>query len=136
MFRISVSLDGGDVIVAALLLALSTFQEDALVASFEEIFLTFSSEEAAKKFIDEQVVKLGCHNSSQNSADVVLRPDFAGSENASRAIFHAINDYKDSLKSINRFNLVFPSEETKNGFIENVGGYIKTRFSSNALHIE
>lgn len=107
MCRVAIFLTDGNLIIAALLLALGTSQKNELIASFEEIFLSFSDEATAKRFVDDKVVRLGCHNSSQKSADVILRPDFAGSENASRAIFHAINAYKDSLKAINRFNLVF-----------------------------
>ncbi|MEH2154034.1 hypothetical protein [Nostoc sp.] len=85
----AIYLANGNPIIAVVLMSLSTFKGSALVASFERISLSFDSEEAAKKFV-EDVRSLGCHQSHLELNNVVVVPDYAGSQNAAKAVYHAV----------------------------------------------
>jgi hypothetical protein len=142
MFRLVIYPADGNLVVAALFLALITFQwrEREQYIPIDEISLSFSTEEAANKFADEVTsndLNFGCKNTFSESADVIVHPDYNSHENAARTVYHAINAYKDSLNSINRFNLgTFFEKEEVNNFIKNIENYIKEYFGSEAIRIE
>lgn len=121
----------GNPIIAVVLMSLSTFKISALVASFQSILLSFSSEEAAKKFFEE-VKSLGCLYSRLESNNVVVIPDFSGSKNAARALYHAVNSYKDRLVYVNEFEISPISEEGDN-LLKDIEPYIKEYFGSDAM---
>ena len=121
----------GNPIIAVVLMSLSTFKSSALVASFQSISLSFSSEEAAKKFV-EDVKSQGCLYSRFESNNVVFIPDFSGSKNAARAVYHAVNSYKDSLVSVNEF-AISPISEEEDNLLKDIEQYIKEHFGSDAM---
>jgi hypothetical protein len=121
----------GNPIIAVVLVTLSTFKTSALIASFRSISLSFGSEEAAKKFFEE-IRNMGCTNSKLESKNVVVNPDFSGSQNAAGAIYHAVNSYKDRLTSVNKFEINPFSEEDKN-LLKDIQHYMKQHFGSEAL---
>jgi hypothetical protein len=127
-------LANGNPIIAMVIMTLSTFKTSALIASFESISLSFSSEEAAKKFF-EDVRTLGCLYSKLELKNVVVIPDFAGNENAGRAIYHAVNSYKDNLISINEFE-ISPMSEEENNLLKDIEQYIKEHFGSDAITVK
>ena len=123
----------GNPVIAMVLMSLSTFKTSALVASFRSISLSFSSEEAAKKFVEE-AKSLGCVYSELESTNVVVIPDFGGSQNAARGVYHAVNSYKDYLVSINKFE-ISPSYEEENNLLKDIEQYINEYFGSDAVTI-
>lgn len=120
----------GNPIIAVVLMSLSSFKSSALIASFQSISLSFSSEEAAKKFV-EDVKSQGCLYSKFESNNVVVVPDFGGSENAARAVYRAVTSYKDSLISVNEFEISPISEE--DSLLKDIEQYIKEHFGSDAM---
>jgi hypothetical protein len=127
----------GSHLISVLFLALSTFsKEQELVAAFEEISLSFKTEKSANKFTqDLQAPGFGCRNSFAKSTTVIVHPDFSGSSNAANAVYHAVNNYRDSLIAINKIGLVILSEAA-NELLNNVEGYIKAHFGSDSIRIE
>ncbi|MEH2074538.1 MAG: hypothetical protein V7K57_09115 [Nostoc sp.] len=123
----------GNPIIAMVLVTLSTFKTSALLASFRSISLSFGSEGAAKKFF-EDVKNMGCTNSSFESNNVVVVPDFGGSQNAAEAVYHAVNSYKDRLTSVNKFE-IFSFSEEDNNLLKNIQQYIKEHFGSDAMTV-
>ncbi|MEH2420760.1 MAG: hypothetical protein V7K48_07375 [Nostoc sp.] len=121
----------GNPIIAMVLMSLSTFKSSALIASFQRISLSFSSEEAAKKFF-EDVKSQGCVYSKLESNNIVVVPDYSGSNNAARAVYHAVNSYKDCLISVNEFEISPIFEETDN-LLKDIEQYIKKHFGSDAM---
>ncbi|MEH1814065.1 MAG: hypothetical protein V7K26_15750 [Nostoc sp.] len=124
----------GNPIIAMVLVTLSTFKTSALIASFRSISLSFDSEGAAKKFF-EDVRNMGCTNSSFESNNVVVIPDFGGSQYAARAVYHAVNSYKDRLNSVNKFEISSFSEE-ENKLLKDIKQYIKEHFGSDAMTVK
>lgn len=125
-------LANGNPIIAMVLIALSTFKTSALIASFRSISLSFSSEEAAKKFVEDASAY---YDSSLESNNVVVRPGFSGSRNAAEAVYHAVNSYKDSLISVNKFEIGSIFEEEKN-LLKDIEQYIKDYFGSDAITVK
>jgi hypothetical protein len=120
----------GNPIIAVVLMSLSTFKNSTLVAAFARISLSFTTEEAAKQFVKD-VKPLGCNGSFSESNYVVVIPDYAGSENAARAIYHAVNSYKDRLISVNEFDIYLP--EGADDPLKDIEEYIKRHFGSDAV---
>lgn len=121
----------GNPIIAIILMTLSTFKTTALTASFYSILLSFSSEEVAKKFV-EDVSNLGCNQSSFESNNVAVNPDYGGAEHAARAVYHAVNCYKEKLLSVNKFQMSYMGEEDNN-LLKDIELHIKYYFGSDAI---
>ncbi|MEH2126879.1 hypothetical protein [Nostoc sp.] len=130
----AIYLANGNPIIAVVLMSLSTFKGSALVASFERISLSFGSEEAAKKFV-EDVRSLGCNQSHLELNNVVVVPDYAGSQNAAKAVYHAVNSYKDHLISVNKFE-IYPFSEEGDNLLNEIEQYIKEYFGSDAITVK
>lgn len=124
----------GNPIIAMVLMSLSTFKDSALVASFQSISLSFGSDEAAKNFV-EDVRFLGCHQSGLELNNVVVIPDYAGSKNAARAVYHAVNSYKEHLISVNQFE-IYPLYEEGDNLLKEIEQYIKEHFGSDAITVK
>lgn len=124
----------GNPMIAMVLMSLSTFNDSALVASFQTISLSFGSEEAAKKFV-EDVRSLGCHQSGLELNNVVVIPDYAGRKNAARAVYHAVNSYKEHLISVNKFE-IYPLYEEGDNLLKEIEQYIKEHFGSDAITVK
>ena len=123
----------GNPVIATVLMSLSTFKATALVASFRSIKLSFSSEEAANNFFEEAKT-LGGHYSKLESTNVVVMPDFSGSLPAAQVIYRAVDAYKDSLISVNKF-VINPFSEEDNSLLEDIEQYLKQYFGSDAVTI-
>ena len=121
----------GNPVIATVLMSLSTFKTTALIASFRSIKLSFSSEEAANNFAEE-AKNLGGNQSTLESTNVVVLPDFGGSLNAARAIYRAVDAYKDSLISVNEFD-IDPFSKEDNSLLEEIEQYLKQYFGSDAV---
>lgn len=121
----------GNPVIAMVLMSLSTFKSSALVASFRSILLSFGSEEAAKKFVEE-AKSLGCVYSKLESTNVVVVPDFGGSRHAASAVYRAVDAYKDSLISVNEFD-INPFSEEDNNLLKDIEQYLKEYFGSDAV---
>lgn len=130
----AIYLANGNPTIAMVLMSLSTFKSSALLASFQSISLSFGSEEAAKKFV-EDVRSLGCYQSGLELNNVVVIPDYAGSKNAARAVYHAVNSYKEHLISVNKFEIDPVSEEEDN-LLKDIEQYIKEHFGSDAITVK
>ena len=124
----------GNPVIATVLMSLSTFKTTALVASFRSIKLSFGSEEAANNF-SEEVRTVGGLNTELESTNVVVIPDFGGSNHAAKAIYLAVDAYKDSLISVNEF-VINPFSEEDNSLLEEIEQYLKQYFGSDAVTIE
>ena len=122
----------GNPVIATVLMSLSTFKTTALVASFGSIKLSFDSEEAANNFFEEAKT-LGGLNSELESTNVVIIPDFGGSNHAAKAIYHAVDAYKDSLISVNEFDINPFTQD--NSLLEEIEQYLKKYFGSDAVSI-
>ena len=121
----------GNPVIATVLMSLSTFKTTALIASFRSIKLSFSSEEAANNFAEE-AKNLGGNQSTLESTNVVVLPDFGGSLNAARAIYRVVDAYKDSLISVNEFD-IDPFSKEDNSLLEEIEQYLKQYFGSDAV---
>ena len=121
----------GNPVIATIFMSLSTFKTTALVASFRSIKLSFGSEEAANNFFEEAKT-LGGLDSKLELTNVVVIPDFGGSLNAARAIYRAVDAYKDSLISVNEFE-INPFSEEDNSLLEEIEQYLKKYFGSDAV---
>ena len=121
----------GNPVIATIFMSLSTFKTTALVASFRSIKLSFGSEEAANNFFEEAKT-LGGLDSKLELTNVVVIPDFGGSLNAARAIYRAVDAYKDSLISVNEFE-INPFSEEDNSLLEEIEQYLKQYFGSDAV---
>ncbi|BAZ71101.1 hypothetical protein NIES4106_58980 (plasmid) [Fischerella sp. NIES-4106] len=130
-FQMIIRPKNGNPIIAVVLVTLSTFKTSALLASFRSVSLSFASEEAAKKFVKD-VEFMG--QSRIESNNVVFSPGFGGSVHAARAVYHAVNSYKDRLKSVNKFEINAFSEEEKN-LLKDIKQYIKEHFGSDAITV-
>ncbi|RCJ21432.1 hypothetical protein A6770_30335 [Nostoc minutum NIES-26] len=124
----------GNPMIAMVLVSLSTFETSFLLAAFQSISLTFTSEAAAKKFV-EDVKSIGAQQSRFESNKVVVMPDFSGSYHAARAVYHAVNSYKDRLTAVKKFEVNAFSKEDKS-LLKNVQQYIKEHFGSDALTVK
>ena len=124
----------GNPVIATVLITLSAFKRTALAASFQSIKLSFGSEEAAQNYFEEAETLSG-FNLELESTNVVVFPDFGGSPNAARAIYLAVDAYKDSLISVNGFK-IDPLSEEDNSFLEEIEQYLKEYFGSDAVTIE
>lgn len=122
----------GNPVIATVLMSLSTFKTTALTASFRSILLTFGSAEAAKNYSEEVGSSI---IPKPESTNVVVMPDFGGSENAARAIYLAVDAYKDSLISVNEFE-INPFSEEDNSLLEDIEQYLKKYFGSDAVTIK
>jgi hypothetical protein len=127
-------LTNGNPIIAVVLMSLSTFKNESFVAAIGRISLSFDTEETADRFVKD-VEPMGCHGSSNTSKDVVIFPDYNGSANAAKAIYHAVNCYKDCLTSINSFEL-YLGEEVVESLLKDIEQYIKKYFGEDAITIE
>ena len=123
----------GNPVIATVLMSLSTFKTTALIGSFRSIKLSFDSEEAANSFFEEAKT-LGGLNSELESTNVVIIPDFSGSLPAAQAIYRAVEAYKDSLISVNEFD-INPFSEEDNSLLEEIEQYLKQYFGSDAVSI-
>lgn len=132
-FQMIIYIANGNPVIATVLMSLSTFKTTALIASFRSIKLSFDSEEAANNFAEE-ARNLGGLNSKLESTDVVVIPDFSGSLPAARAIYRAVDAYKDSLISVNEF-IINPFTEEDNSLLEEIERYLKMNFGSDAVTI-
>ena len=121
----------GNPVIATVLMSLSTFKTTALIASFRSIKLSFGSEEAANNFFEEAKT-LGGLDSKLELTNVVVIPDFGGSLNAARAIYRAVDAYKDSLISVNEFD-IDPFSKEDNSLLEEIEQYLKQYFGSDAV---
>ncbi len=126
-----INVANGNPVIAMVLMSLSTFKTTNLVASFQSISLSFSSEEAAKKFVEE-AKSLGCVYSKLESTNVVVVPDFGGSRHAASAVYHAVDAYKDSLVSVNELN-ISPTSEEENNLLKDIEEYLKEYFGSDVV---
>ncbi|MDZ7961264.1 MAG: hypothetical protein RMY34_25850 [Aulosira sp. DedQUE10] len=133
-FQMIIHPRNGNPKIAMVLVTLSTFKTSALLASFRSISLSFGSEGAAKKFF-EDVRNMGCTNSSFESNNVVVIPDFGNSQYAARSVYHAVNSYKDRLNSVNKFEISSFSEE-ENKLLKDIKQYIKEHFGSDAMTVK
>jgi hypothetical protein len=131
----AIYLANGNPIIAMALMALSTFKTSALIASFRSISLSFASEEAAKKFVEDVSRSLPGFQLSLGLNNVVVIPDFGGSQHAARAVYYAVNYYKDSLISVNKFEINAFSEEDRN-LLKDIEQYIKQYFGSDAITVK
>ena len=123
----------GNPVIATVLMSLSTFKTTALIASFQSIKLSFGSEEAANNFVEEARTLSG-FDSELESTNVFVTPDFGGSLNAAKAIYLAVDAYKDSLISVNEFD-IDPFSEEDNSLVEEIEQYLKQYFGSDAVSI-
>lgn len=121
----------GDPVIAIVLMSLSTFKTTALVASFQRISLSFSTEEAAQEFVEE-AKSLGCSYSELESTNVAIMPDFGGSDHAAKALFRAVSAYKDSLIAISEFE-VSPATEEDEHLLKDVKQYLQQYLGSDAV---
>ena len=124
----------GNPVIATILISLSAFKRTALRSSFRSIKLSFSSEEAAQNFV-ENANTIGVNYSKPESTSVFVFPDFGGSTNVAKAIYHAVDAYKDSLTSVNEFD-IDPVSEADKSFLEDIEQYLKEYFGSDAVTIE
>jgi uncharacterized protein YdbL (DUF1318 family) len=131
-------LANGNPIIATVLMALSTFKSPELSAmpnlSVYSILLSFNSEEAAKKFLEE-IRSRGAVGSNLEGNNVVVMPDFNGIYNAAVAIYHAVNYYKEQLISVNELDIRADSEREKN-LLKEIEGYIKQHFGEDAITVK
>ncbi len=127
-------LANGNPIIAMVLMICSTFKTSALIASFQSILLSFCSSETAKKFV-EDISNMGCNGSNFELNNVVVIPDYQGSLNAAKAVYHAVNCYKDKLISVNEFKIGYVTEEDKN-LLKDIEQYIKDYFGSDAITVK
>ena len=127
----------GNPVIATIFMSLSTFTKTgALIGSFRSIKLSFSSEEAANNFSEEVRTVVGL-NTELESTNVVVIPDFGGSNHAAKAIYLAVDAYKDSLISVNEFDMSISSfSEEDNSLLEEIEQYLKQYFGSDAVTIE
>ena len=65
----------------------------------------------------------------------VVIPDFSSSQNAVRAIYHAVKSYKDCLTSANKFEINLFSEPDEY-LPKNIKQYIKEHFGSDAMTVD
>lgn len=129
----AICITNGNPMVAAVFMSLSTFKESTnFVAAFTEISMTFTTEESANQFTKD-VKSSGCTQSFNKSNNVVVVPDYSGSENAARAFYHAINNYKDHLVSVNKFELS-PYLQEDNP-VKDIEEYIKKYFGLDAISV-
>ena len=124
----------GNPVIATVLMSLSTFKTTALIASFRSIKLSFSSEKAANNFAEE-AKNLGGNQSTLESTNVVVMPGFSGSLPAAKVIYLAVDAYKDSLISVNEFNII-PITEEDNSLLKDIEQYLQMNFGSDAVTIE
>ena len=125
----------GNPVIATIFMSLSTFTKTAaLIASFGSIKLSFGSEEAANNF-SEEARTLGGLNSELESTNVVVIPDFGGSNHAAKAIYLAVDAYKDSLISVNEFVINPRPFSDDNSLLEEIEQYLKQYFGSDAVSI-
>ena len=68
-----------------------------------------------------------------NQTIVVVVPDFAGSENAARAIYHAVNAYKNQLVSIDKIVISPFVKESGDNLLKNIEEYIKIFLSTGSV---
>ena len=94
----AIYLANGNPTIATVLMALSTFNFSTI--SVNRILLSFNSEEAAKKFLEE-IRSRGASGSNLEGKNVVVMPDYGGIDHAAVAIYHAVNSYKQQLISVN-----------------------------------
>ena len=125
----------GNPIIALVLVSLSTFKESSLTAAFTSISLSFNTDEAANQFVKDIEFR-GCSQSSSESNNVLVIPDFAGSENAASAIYHAVNAYKDSLISVNKFDILPYLEDAADNPLKDIEEYIKRHFGADAVTVK
>ncbi len=131
-------LANGNPIIATVLMALSTFKSPELSAmpslSVYSILLSFNSEEAAKKFLEE-IRSRGAVSSNVEGNNVVVMPDFDGIYNAAVAIYHAVSYYKEQLVSVKEFDIKTNSEREKN-LLKEIENYIKQHFGEDAITVK
>jgi hypothetical protein len=130
-----IQIANGNPIIAVVLISLSTFKESSLAAAFDRVSLSFMNEEVANQFVEE-VKHLGCNGSGRELNDVVVIPDYSGSRNMAKAIYHAVDSYKDSLLCINRFEIPSYSEEMVNKSFQDIIHYINEHFGSNSITVQ
>lgn len=126
-----IQIPNGNPVIAMVLMSLSTFKTSALIASFQSILLSFGSEEAAKKFVEE-AKSLGCSYSRLESTNVTVFPDFGSSIYGARVVYRAVDAYKDSLISVNEFEMS-PIFEEEDKLLKNIEQYLKKYFGSDAV---
>lgn len=126
----------GNPIIALTVVTLSTFQTSALIASsFRGISLSFSSEEAAKKFFDEVTPMGGQQSRLDPNNVVVFIPDYGGGLHVVRAVYHAVNSFKDSLISVNEIQINAFAEES-NTLVKDIEEYLNIYFGSDAITVK
>lgn len=122
----------GNPTIAIVLMALSTFKFSTL--SVNRILLSFNSEEAAKKFLEE-IRSQAASGSNLEGNNVIVMPDYGIIGHAAVAIYHAVNSYKEQLISVNEFALRANTEEEKN-LLKEIEEYIKKQFGSDAITVK
>ena len=122
----------GNPTIAIVLMALSTFKFSTL--SVNRILISFNSEEAAKKFLEE-VRDQAASGSNIEGKNVVVMPDYGIINHAAVAIYHAVNSYKEQLIAVNEFNLRANTEEEKN-LVKEIEQYINKHFGSDAITVK
>lgn len=130
----AISITKGNPVIAMVLTTLCTFKTSDLIAGFRSISLSFASEEAAKKFF-EDVRDMGVTYSILESNNVVFQPDFGGSLHSVRAVYHALNSYKESLVGINKIEMKIISESER-PLVKDIEEYIKHHFGSDTITVE
>lgn len=65
----------------------------------------------------------------------VVIPDFSGSQNAARVVYHAVNSYKERLTSVNKFE-INPFSEEDNNLLKNIEQYLTEHFGSDAISVK
>nr|WP_322665834.1 hypothetical protein [Dendronalium sp. ChiSLP03b]MDZ8208812.1 hypothetical protein [Dendronalium sp. ChiSLP03b] len=75
---------------------------------------------------------VGCWDINQN---VIVIPDFGGSQHTARAVYHAVNSYKDRLTSVKKFE-ISPFTEEENSLLKDIKQYIKEHFGSDAMTVK
>lgn len=122
----------GNPIIALVLITRSTFKDSILIAAFTSISLSFATEEVANQFVRDIEFR-GCSQSSSESNNVLVIPDYAGSENAASAIYHAVDIYKDYLISVNKFDISPHLGKVADNPLIEIEDYIKRHFGSDAV---
>ena len=125
----------GNPVIATVFMSLITFGSRHLRGPFRSSKLSFSSEEAASNFFEEART-LGGYYSKLESTNVVVVPDHGSSHNAAKVIYRAVDAYKDSLISVNEFDIL-PSTffDENSNLLEESEQYLKRYFGSDAVSI-
>lgn len=125
----------GNPIIALVVVTVSTFKDSAFLAAFRSISLSFSSETAAQKFLEEARYMGGQQSRLDPNNVVVFVPDFGGGLHAVKVVYHAVNSYKDSLTSVDKIEIPAPSEEGKK-LLKDIEEYMQRYLGWDAITVK